>query len=204
MREMNDYNRRLIEEFRAYGGKVSGYFEHTPLLLLTTTGARSGERRTTPMGYLPDGDRLIVFAANGGSPTNPDWYHNLVVLPQRAWSDNRVARDRMMARRLGKVEQARGDHLSPPERIEVNNVLAHALDHLAMLSTSDERIIAVLESGWRGSACDKDTEASRLCRGSDHLNEAWSSILRIAQRVEGYADLCPVAGEKQALDRDIK
>jgi hypothetical protein len=74
----------------------------------------------------------------------------LVVLPQRAWSDNRVARDRMMARRLGKVEQARGDHLSPPERIEVNNVLAHALDHLVMLSTSDERIIAVLESGWRG------------------------------------------------------
>ncbi len=74
----------------------------------------------------------------------------LVVLPQHAWSDKRVASDRMMACRLGKVEQARGDHLSPPERIEVNNVLAHALDHLAMLSYSDERIKEVLESGWIG------------------------------------------------------
>jgi deazaflavin-dependent oxidoreductase (nitroreductase family) len=78
MREMNDYNRRLIEDFRAHGGKVSGEFARTPMLLLTTTGARSGQRHTTPMGYMPDGDRLIVFAANGGSPTNPDWYHNLV------------------------------------------------------------------------------------------------------------------------------
>jgi hypothetical protein len=74
----------------------------------------------------------------------------LVVLPQHAWSDNRVACDRIMACRLGKVEQARGDHLSPPEKIEVNNILAHALDHLAMLSNSDERIKEVLESGWIG------------------------------------------------------
>ena len=50
---MNDYNRRLIEEFRANGGKVSGQFEHTPLLLLTTIGAKSGQRRTTPLGYMP-------------------------------------------------------------------------------------------------------------------------------------------------------
>ena len=78
---MNDYNRRLIEEFRAHEGKVGGMWEGTPLLLLTTAGARSGERRTTPMGYLPDGDRLIVWASNGGSPRNPDWYHNLLAYP---------------------------------------------------------------------------------------------------------------------------
>jgi hypothetical protein len=62
MTNRNDYNRQVIEEFRANGGKVSGPYEHTPLLLLTTTGAKSGERRITPMGYLPDGaldrDRL--------------------------------------------------------------------------------------------------------------------------------------------------
>jgi len=81
MREMNDYNRRLIEEFRTHEGKVGGMWEGTPLLLLTTTGAKSGERRTTPMGYLPDGDRLIVWASNGGSPTHPGWYHNLVAHP---------------------------------------------------------------------------------------------------------------------------
>ena len=81
MREMNDYNHRLIEEFRTHEGKVGGMWEGTPLLLLTTTGAKSGERRTTPMAYLPDGDRLFVWAANGGSPTNPDWYHNLLAHP---------------------------------------------------------------------------------------------------------------------------
>ena len=78
---MNDYNRRLIEEFRAHGGKVGGMWEGTPLLLLTTRGAKSGKRRTTPMGYMSEGDRLIVFASSGGAPTHPDWYHNLVAHP---------------------------------------------------------------------------------------------------------------------------
>ena len=79
---MNDYNLHLIEEFRANGGKVSGQFEHTPLLLLTTIGAKSGQCRTTPLGYMPEGDRLIVIASSGGAPTHPDWYHNLVAHPQ--------------------------------------------------------------------------------------------------------------------------
>jgi len=82
MTNRNDYNRQVIEEFRANGGKVGGMWEHTLLLLLTTTGARSGERRITPMGYLPDGDCLIVIASNGGVPTHPDWYHNLVAQPE--------------------------------------------------------------------------------------------------------------------------
>ena len=79
---MNDYNRRLIEEFRANGGKVGGMWEGTPLLLLTTRGAKSGQRRTTPLAYMPEGDRLIVFASSGGAPTHPDWYHNLGAHPQ--------------------------------------------------------------------------------------------------------------------------
>ena len=82
MTNRNDYNRQVIEEFRTNGGKVSGSWEHTPLLLLTTTGAKSGERRTTPMAYLPDGDRLFVWASDGGAPTHPDWYHNLVAHPE--------------------------------------------------------------------------------------------------------------------------
>jgi len=82
MTTRNDYNRQVIEEFRANGGKVGGVWEGTPLLLLTTTGAKSGERRITPMGYIPDGDRLIVTASNGGAPTRPDWYHNLVAHPE--------------------------------------------------------------------------------------------------------------------------
>jgi len=79
---MNDWNRQLIEEFRANGGKVGGMWEGRPLLLLTTTGAKSGQRRTNPTMYLRDGDRLLVFASKGGAPTSPDWYHNLVAHPE--------------------------------------------------------------------------------------------------------------------------
>jgi deazaflavin-dependent oxidoreductase (nitroreductase family) len=75
---MNTWNRQIMEEFHAHAGRVGGAFEGVPLLLLTTTGARSGQRRTTPVGYMPDGDRLIIFATRGGLPTNPDWYYNLV------------------------------------------------------------------------------------------------------------------------------
>src|SRR5438309_2987188 len=78
MADQNDYNNRLIEEFRADRSKFGG----RPLLLLTTTGARSGQRRTTPMMYVRDGDRLIVIASNVGAPTHPAWYHNLVAHPQ--------------------------------------------------------------------------------------------------------------------------
>jgi deazaflavin-dependent oxidoreductase (nitroreductase family) len=82
MADRNDWNRQTIETFRATGGKVGGVWEGRPLLLLTTTGAKSGQRRTTPVMYLPDGDRLLVFATKAGAPTNPAWYHNLLAHPE--------------------------------------------------------------------------------------------------------------------------
>lgn len=78
----HDFNQSIIAEFRANGGKVGGPFAGAPLLLLTTTGAKSGRRHTTPVMYNTDGDRLLVFASKGGAPTNPAWYHNLVANPQ--------------------------------------------------------------------------------------------------------------------------
>ncbi|HLI08559.1 MAG TPA: nitroreductase family deazaflavin-dependent oxidoreductase [Ktedonobacteraceae bacterium] len=81
MPDMNDWNRRTIEEFRANGGKVGGFWEGRPLLLLTTTGAKSGQPRTRPVMYLREDDHLYVFASKGGAPTNPDWYHNLLAHP---------------------------------------------------------------------------------------------------------------------------
>src|SRR5579859_3153410 len=81
MADRNDWNRGIIEEFRANGGKVGGMWEGRRLLLLTTTGAKSGQRRTTPLAYLPDGDRLLIFGSKAGMPTHPDWYHNLVAHP---------------------------------------------------------------------------------------------------------------------------
>jgi deazaflavin-dependent oxidoreductase (nitroreductase family) len=74
--DMHDHNRKVIEEFRANAGKVGG--QDRPLLLLTTTGARSGKPFTTPVMYLADGDRVLVFASKGGADRNPDWFLNLV------------------------------------------------------------------------------------------------------------------------------
>ncbi len=81
MTNQHDYNRQLIEDFRANRETGGDKFAGRPLLLLTTTGARSGQRRTTPMMYIPDGQRLLVIASNAGAPTHPDWYYNLVAHP---------------------------------------------------------------------------------------------------------------------------
>jgi len=79
----NDFNQQIIDEFRANRGRVGGYFEGARLLLLTTTGARTGTPHTTPVGYLPDGgDRVLVIASAAGSARHPDWFHNLVAHPQ--------------------------------------------------------------------------------------------------------------------------
>jgi deazaflavin-dependent oxidoreductase (nitroreductase family) len=78
---MSDFNTQVIEEFRAYAGKVAGPFEGAAMVLLTTTGAKSGQPRTTPLVYLPHGDQVIIFASKAGAPTNPDWYHNLIAHP---------------------------------------------------------------------------------------------------------------------------
>jgi deazaflavin-dependent oxidoreductase (nitroreductase family) len=72
------YNQQVIESFRANKGVTHG---PNRLILLTTTGAKSGQPRTTPLAYSTDGDRLVVAASKGGAPTNPDWYHNLVANP---------------------------------------------------------------------------------------------------------------------------
>ena len=81
MADGDSWNDRIIEEFRANGGKVGGQFEGAPLLLLTTTGAKTGKRHTIPLMYLPYGDRMVVFASKAGADTNPDWYHNVVAHP---------------------------------------------------------------------------------------------------------------------------
>ena len=78
---MNDFeawNRQVIEEFRTNQGKVNGA---PSLLLLTTTGAKSGKQRVNPLAYTTDGERLVIIASKGGAPSNPDWYYNVVAHP---------------------------------------------------------------------------------------------------------------------------
>jgi deazaflavin-dependent oxidoreductase (nitroreductase family) len=76
-----DFNAKLIDEFRANRGRVTGVFEGTPLLVLHHTGAKSGEERITPIAYLGDDERYVVIASNGGAPSSPHWYHNLKAQP---------------------------------------------------------------------------------------------------------------------------
>ena len=79
---MSDFNTQVIEEFRGNEGKVGGGFNGAPMVLLTTTGAKSGKRTTTPLVYLKEGDRVYIFASMAGAPTNPAWYHNLMANPR--------------------------------------------------------------------------------------------------------------------------
>lgn len=78
---MSDWNAKFIEEFRANAGQVGGFFANKPVLILHTTGARSGIGRLAPLVYRKEDDRVFVFASKGGSHSHPDWYHNLKANP---------------------------------------------------------------------------------------------------------------------------
>jgi deazaflavin-dependent oxidoreductase (nitroreductase family) len=81
MSQLNDFNQRIIEEFRANQGRVGGQFANMPLLLLTTVGAKTGRARTKPLAYTRDGDRIVLIASYAGAPKNPAWFNNLVANP---------------------------------------------------------------------------------------------------------------------------
>jgi deazaflavin-dependent oxidoreductase (nitroreductase family) len=113
----NEFNQQIIDEFRANEGRVGGMFEGSPLVLLTTTGAKSGRTVTTPVMYLADGDRYVIIASNAGADHHPAWYHNLRATPgatveagtekfqAKAVFIENEERDRLYAR---MVEQAPG------------------------------------------------------------------------------------------------
>ena len=79
--DMKAFNRKLIEEFRANGGQLSGQMAGRTLMLLTTTGAKSGKERTAVLGFGKDGDRYVVIASGNGAPSHPGWYQNLLARP---------------------------------------------------------------------------------------------------------------------------
>ena len=82
LEEMLALNQRVIEEFRGNGGRVTGMFANEPLLLLTTTGAKSGEQRTNPLVHTLDGDRVVIIASFGGAPKHPAWFLNIQANPE--------------------------------------------------------------------------------------------------------------------------
>ena len=132
MSTMNDWNKAVIEEFRANAGKVGGHFANQTLLLLHTTGAKSGQERINPVVCLRDDDRYVIFASKAGAPTNPDWYHNLVANP-------------IVGVEVGSEHfSARATVAAEPERTNLFNRIATASPGFAEYQRNTTRIIPVV------------------------------------------------------------
>ncbi len=126
------YNRALVDEFPASGGKVSGQFEHAPIVLVTTTGAKSGRTRTSPVVYTKDGDHLVIIASKGGAPTSPDWYHNL------------VAHREVVVEVPGETYPARARVAEEPERERLFRAQAALMPNFAEYEKATTRKIPVV------------------------------------------------------------
>ena len=108
----NDFNTNVINEFRANGGMVSGMFADRTMLLLTTTGAKSGESRTVPLVTIPQDDRYLLVASKGGAPTNPDWYWNLRANPTATIELGGQTFDATLDELTGPERQTAFDHVA--------------------------------------------------------------------------------------------
>jgi len=131
--DMNDFNKQVVEEFRANEGKVGNYFEGKNVLLLTTTGAKSGAERLSPLVYTKDGDRYVVAASMGGAPKNPAWYHNLVANPNVTVE---VGTEKFEATATVIADRAERDRLYA-------GMVAHA-EGFAEYETKTDRIIPIV------------------------------------------------------------
>lgn len=129
---MNDFNRNLIEEFRSNDGKVTGQFAGTPLLLLETTGAKSGQERINPLVFTRDGDHLVVAASKGGAPTNPDWFRNVVAHPD------------VTVELPGERFAARATVPDPAERDRLYAAHAAAMPGFADYAAKTDRVIPIV------------------------------------------------------------
>ena len=129
----NDWNATVINDFRANAGKVGGNFEGAPVLLLHTTGAKTGQERINPMMYLNEDGRYFVFASKAGADTHPDWYHNLVATPE-------------VTVELGTdTFEATATTLSEPERQRIYAVQAERYPGFAEYQSKTSRVIPVVE-----------------------------------------------------------
>ena len=132
MSEWNDHNQKIIDEFRANGGKVGGPFEGRTLLLLHTRGARSGQERVNPVAYVKDGDRYVIIASKGGAPTNPDWYYNILAHP-------------LVTVEAGTEKfQARAEVAAEPERTRLYDQMVAVNPGFAEYQQKTSRVIPVI------------------------------------------------------------
>ncbi|WP_349902787.1 nitroreductase family deazaflavin-dependent oxidoreductase [Parafrigoribacterium humi] len=134
---MTNWNDNIIAEFHANDGRVGGPFAGAHLLLLTTTGAKSGLPRVAPMMYFTEGDSIYVIASKAGAPTSPDWYHNLVANPEVHVEQSTDA---------GIVTfDATAEVLERPERDRLFAIFSAANPGFADYQTKTTRIIPVVK-----------------------------------------------------------
>ena len=132
MNRQNDWNSAIIREFRTNAGKVGGPFAGKTLLLLHTTGAKSGREHINPVAYVTDGDRFVIIASKGGAPTNPDWYYNLVANPQITVE---VGTEQFKARASVSIE---------PERTRLYDKMIEMMPGFAEYRKKTTRVIPVI------------------------------------------------------------
>jgi deazaflavin-dependent oxidoreductase (nitroreductase family) len=132
MSKQNDWNKQVIEEFRANKGKVGGFFKNMSLLLLHTTGAKSGEPRLNPVAYMREGDQYVIIASKGGAPTHPAWYYNVVAHPE-------------VSIEVGtETVRARAEVVPEPQRSELYARMAAMYPGFAEYERKTDRIIPVI------------------------------------------------------------
>lgn len=129
---MSDWNEKIIKEFRENSGKVGGHFADRTLLLLHTTGAKSGEERINPVATIEDDDRLVIIASKGGADTNPNWYHNIVANPI------------VGVEYATEYFQAQATITSEPERTELYEKMTSSFSGFSDYKTKTSRVIPVL------------------------------------------------------------
>lgn len=130
---VTDFNEGTIEEFRANDGKLGGMFEGAPILILHTTGAKSGKARENPVMFRKEGDRLFVFASKDGAHTHPDWLHNI-----RANTTVKVEAP-------GETYEATATELTEPERQDVYDRQGSDWPQFAAYAEGTTRVIPVIE-----------------------------------------------------------
>jgi len=132
MSDINNWNQKVIDEFRANAGNVGGRFAGSTLLILHTIGAQSGKERINPVMYVEEGDRLVIVASKAGAPTNPDWYYNICAHP-------------LVTVEVGVEQfQAQAEVASEPERTRLFNKMVDMAPGFAEYQQKTTRVIPVI------------------------------------------------------------
>ena len=131
--DMLAFNQQIIEEFRANDGVVGGPFEGAPMVLITTTGAKSGQPRTSPLVSYSEDGRLFIMASAGGAPNHPSWFHNLKANPV------------LTVEQGTETFEARAEEVPQPERDEIYGRVAELMPNFAEYQQNTDRLIPLVE-----------------------------------------------------------